>query len=270
MDFWTNLLIGGTSGIISRTITAPLDLYKIQLQTPFMPSKSPLDVIRKEGIRHLWKGNLSNCIRVFPQQAINYPMYRLTQSMLPIEHTPTKTFLSGLLAGGTSTIITYPLETLRSRLGLQAYGTHYRGIFHAFQVTPFRVWYQGIGVCMTGFPVFNALTFTAYQAFSQYPLGTFTQPVPTMITTMFQGGIAGMLAVSITYPTDLLRRRMQLQGFDDAIPRYTSTLHAIQQIWRQQGIRGFYRGLGICYLKLFPASGIQFVCYQELQKLVNN
>ena len=37
---------------------------------------------------------------------------------------------------------------------------------------------------------------------------------------LFAGGFAGMSAVSYTYPTDLIRRRLQLQGFDKTVPKY--------------------------------------------------
>ena len=62
-----DLLIGGISGIVSRTITAPLELWKIQQQNYFIPNSTFRDVLQKEGMRYLWKGNYANCIRIFPQ-----------------------------------------------------------------------------------------------------------------------------------------------------------------------------------------------------------
>lgn len=253
-----NIIVGGMSGVISRTMTAPIDLYKLQLQNPYMPAKSLYDVVRIEGVRHLWKGNLSNCIRVFPQQAISYVVYQSTQDVLPINHTKTKTFVASFTGGSLATIITYPLETMRSRFGLQVNHSRYQGFLHACRTTPMKQWYQGLGVCMTGFPVFNALSFTMFHTLP---------PIDHETDRIIRGGIAGMMAVTVTYPTDLLRRRMQMQGFDSSVPQYTSTMDAIKQILREQGIRGMYRGLGVCYLKLFPASGIQFYSYQWLHEL---
>lgn len=258
MSMIESILVGGTAGVVSRTMTAPIDLYKLQLQNPYMPAKSLYDVARIEGVRHLWKGNLSNCIRVFPQQAITYFVYQSTQPMLPIQNNTIKTFVASFTGGSLATIITYPLETMRSRFGLQVKHSRYQGFLHAFRTTPIKHWYQGLGVCMTGFPVFNALSFTV---FHKLP------PIDHETDRIIRGGIAGMTAVTVTYPTDLLRRRMQMQGFDSSVPRYTSTMDAIKQILWEQGIRGMYRGLGVCYLKLFPASGIQFYCYQWLHEL---
>ncbi len=70
-----DLLIGGMSGIISRTLTAPLELWKIQKQNYFMPNSTIKDVVKKEGIRYLWKGNFTNCVRIFPQYSVNFAVY---------------------------------------------------------------------------------------------------------------------------------------------------------------------------------------------------
>ena len=103
-----DLIVGGCSGVISRTLTAPLELYKIQRQNRFMPNSTIRDVIKKEGIRYLWKGNLTNCVRVFPQTAVNYFIFEFSKNNIfnSIENQSTKHFLSGILGGAFSMIST--------------------------------------------------------------------------------------------------------------------------------------------------------------------
>ena len=36
MDFLKDLIVGGVAGVVSRTATAPLELYKIQLQSNYL------------------------------------------------------------------------------------------------------------------------------------------------------------------------------------------------------------------------------------------
>ena len=60
-----DFLIGGTAAIVSRTMTAPIELARLQIQNNYLKHNSISYVIRKEGFRHLWKGNWTNCIRVF-------------------------------------------------------------------------------------------------------------------------------------------------------------------------------------------------------------
>ena len=70
------LLIGGCSSIVSRTSTSPLEIYRLQKQNKFIPGSSLKHILKNEGILGFWKGNGVNCIRVFPQYAINYTIYR--------------------------------------------------------------------------------------------------------------------------------------------------------------------------------------------------
>ena len=72
-------LIGGIGGIVSRTFVAPIELNRIQKQNYFIPNATMKDVYNKEGLRFFWKGNGVNCVRVFPQLAINYGVFRETK-----------------------------------------------------------------------------------------------------------------------------------------------------------------------------------------------
>ena len=82
------------------------------------------------------------------------------------------------------------------------------------------------------------------------------------------GGLTGVTSVSITYPTDLVRRRMQLQGFDVSVPVYNSVNDCIKKIWKNEGIKGFYRGLVATYIKIFPTIAIQFWALETCQDLL--
>jgi len=62
-----DFLTGGFAGIVSRTATAPIELFKLQRQNNYLKENTIRHVIKNEGIRHLWKGNMTNCIRVFQQ-----------------------------------------------------------------------------------------------------------------------------------------------------------------------------------------------------------
>lgn len=66
----------------------------------------------------------------------------------------------------------------------------------------------------------------------------------------------------VTYPLDVIRRRMQMKGAHaDKFP-YTSTPNAIATIYRIEGIGGFYKGLLPNLLKVAPSMGIAFVTYE--------
>ena len=253
MDY-KNLFIGGISGIISRSATAPIELAKIQSQNKYMPHSSITSVIRKEGVLGLWKGNFANCVRIFPQNAINYSVYSYFRNNSNfIKNNTLLNFYAGALGGMTAMTITYPLENARSRLSLQTNKNHYKNLTDVFKKTPITRLYQGLRMSLLGFTPYTALNFMFFNYYKECRFTEYEQ-----INNLLSGGLSGISSVTFTYPTDLIRRRLQLQGFDKHVPQYNGILDCCKKIYIQEGIIGFYRGLGFCYLKLFPSVAIQF------------
>ena len=74
--------------------------------------------------------------------------------------------------------------------------------------------------------------------------------------------------MTLTYPTDVLRRRMMMQGVGgDKHRAYNGLLDACVKIAKTEGTAGFFRGLIPCYLKVIPSSAISWGTI-ELCKMV--
>ena len=148
-----HFLFGGLSAMVSRTITAPLELKKLQMQNNYLKHQSVKYVIRNEGIRFLWKGNMTNCVRVFPQYAINFMCFEKFQKLY-LNIFDNK-LLTNFIAGGSSGIIsmttTYPLETARTHLSLQVNKSNYNSLFDVFKKLNTRELYAGLRMSMFGF-----------------------------------------------------------------------------------------------------------------------
>jgi len=80
-----NFVLSGAAAVISKTVSAPIERVKLLIQNQDemikagrldTPYKGPVDCFRRvsaeEGIAAFWKGNLANCIRYFPTQALNF------------------------------------------------------------------------------------------------------------------------------------------------------------------------------------------------------
>jgi hypothetical protein len=264
-----DLLIGGFSGIISRTITAPLELWKLQKQNFFIPNSTFKDVLQKEGFRYLWKGNFTNCMRIFPQYSINFAVFQKSQQNLKphIQNEHAQNVISGSIAGLTAMSIIYPLETIRSRLALQTNKSHYSGIIDALFKTSIRDKYRGLGMSLLGFAPYNGFNFAFFYYYKNL-LNQYSDRNDAI--NLVSGGLSGMTAVSITYPSDLIRRRLQLQGFDKTVPRYNGIIDCISVIMRREGLKGLYRGLFACYIKIFPTAGLQFWCIEKGKGLLKD
>ena len=53
----------------------------------------------------------------------------------------------------------------------------------------------------------------------------------------------GSISQTLTYPFDVLRRKMQVTGMGSLGYQYNGALDALQSIVRTEGLRGLYRGL---------------------------
>ena len=132
------LLAGGTSGMIARTCIAPIERIKILFQIQKGSSsyvKLLTDVLKKEGIKSMWKGNSAAVIRVIPYTSIQFSSFEEYSSALrkfeSLPKTP-RDLTAGSLAGLTACATTYPLDVVRARMALQNEGlanTRFEGWF---------------------------------------------------------------------------------------------------------------------------------------------
>eukprot|EP00667_Euglena_gracilis_P033060 EG_transcript_52853 len=113
-DFATNLLLGGLSGIFAKTVCAPMERVKIILQTQHASSqvteaqkyKGIVDAFRRipqeQGLGAFWRGNLTNCTRYFPTQAMNFAFKERYQKLFvrPKEEVGFAGNFAGYLAAG--------------------------------------------------------------------------------------------------------------------------------------------------------------------------
>ncbi|KAI9591316.1 mitochondrial carrier domain-containing protein [Syncephalis fuscata] len=117
-----------------------------------------------------------------------------------------------------------------------------------------------------GVAPYVALNFQAYEVLRAY----FTRPgesSPSSVNKLLCGALAGSIAQTITYPLDVLRRRMQVTGMKEVGYKYRNTWHAIHQVITKEGILGLYKGMIPNYLKVAPAIGVSFWCYELCKDL---
>jgi len=85
--------------------------------------------------------------------------------------------------------------------------------------------------------------------------------------SLFMGGAAGTVAMTITFPCDVVRKRLVIQGSGLENKSYTGIIDVVRQTAKTEGLKGFYRGILPCYLKVIPSAAIVW-CVIELCKRV--
>jgi solute carrier family 25 folate transporter 32 len=93
----------------------------------------------------------------------------------------------------------------------------------------------------------------------------------TNIELLLISGLSKTFAGCITYPYQVLRTRLQLQAYNaDAATKsatakssYRGVWDATRQIWAQEGISGFYKGLGPSLVRVLPSTWVVFLVYEN-------
>eukprot|EP01087_Luapelamoeba_hula_P001213 TRINITY_DN1095_c0_g1_i1.p1 TRINITY_DN1095_c0_g1~~TRINITY_DN1095_c0_g1_i1.p1 ORF type:complete len:312 (-),score=49.21 TRINITY_DN1095_c0_g1_i1:103-1038(-) len=78
--------------------------------------------------------------------------------------------------------------------------------------------------------------------------GDKSRPTPMGIQFLF-GGLSGMGATCVVQPIDLVKTRMQLSGEKGAARAHKSSLHALLNIARNEGVTTLYTGLSAALLR---------------------
>ena len=73
------------------------------------------------------------------------------------------------------------------------------------------------------------------------------------------GALAGTIAASVTTPLEVLKLRLQVQ----TQTKYSSILRGLVTIFREEGMRGLYRGLGPTLVAMPPNWAIYFTSYES-------
>ena len=81
------------------------------------------------------------------------------------------------------------------------------------------------------------------------------------------GGFSKIVAASVTYPYQVVKSRLQQRG-ELTNYRYSGVFNCIERTAREEGFRGFFRGLLPTALRVAPASALTFVVYEETLKMV--
>ena len=78
------------------------------------------------------------------------------------------------------------------------------------------------------------------------------------------GGMAGMLSQTASYPLEVVRRRMQVSGAVGNGHNY-GFWETARTILQQNGVKGFYVGLTIGYIKVIPMVACSFYVYERMK-----
>jgi solute carrier family 25 (mitochondrial thiamine pyrophosphate transporter), member 19 len=174
-----------------------------------------------------------------------------------------------------------PLDVVKIRLQLQSHslsdplshanlngGPIYKGTLstmrHILRSEGFTALWKGNVPAELMYVCYAAIQFTTYRhaTLLQHRLLAPNARLPRSAESFVSGAAAGATATAATYPLDLLRTRFAAQGNERV---YTSLRRAVADIARDEGPKGYFRGLAPALAQIVPFMGVFFATYETLR-----
>ncbi|KAG2185861.1 hypothetical protein INT43_002299 [Umbelopsis isabellina] len=302
-------LCGSVAGLVARFVIAPFDVVKIRLQLQSQRQHLPylqkgvqgsvkytgfvnaLKVISaEEGIRGLYKGNLSAEYLYLTYGAVQFYAYHQAENMIAAMDknrtipAPAQAFFCGMTAGTIATAATYPFDLLRTRFAMQGEQKVYTGVVQAIREITHnegvRGLYWGLGPSITQIMPYMGLVFMSYDmlssGFSWMRANHTLSESHRGLHDLTCGALAGILSKWGVFPLDVVRRRLQVQGRHRtdyviaSIPEYSrkSVLACMRAIVQKEGVLALYKGLVPGLIKVGPASAINFLVFEKSKRVL--
>jgi len=295
LNFLIDFSLGGVSGAIAKTITAPIERVKLLIQTQDanprirsgeVPRYTGIincftRVSQEQGFLAFWRGNFTNVIRYFPTQAFNFAFKDTFKKMFPRYDPKTefgKFFLvqmaSGALAGAGSLCIVYPLDYARTRLAADVgVGKRdFNGLADCLRKTAsgpkgFLGLYNGFGVSVIGIIPYRGVYFGLFDSLREKNPYRHDRGVSGIASSFAIAQFTAIMAGYASYPFDTVRRRLQMQSEK---PKeqwvYKGTVDCFSKVVKDEGTTALFKGAGANALRTV-GSALVLVLYDQFQKM---
>ena len=213
-----------------------------------------------------WRGNLANCIRYFPTQALNFAFKDKIKAIFKQNKNDgyminfTKNIASGGAAGALSLCFVYSLDYARTKLANDLKSSskggerEYNGLIDVYRKTlqtdGIVGLYRGFVISCVGIVVYRGCYFGFYDSLKHILLGD-----DASIALSFMLGYGVTVASGlISYPVDTIRRRMMMTS-GQAV-KYKGSIDCTVQILKNEGIASMFKGAGANILRGVAGAGV--------------
>lgn len=258
---------GFVGGAVQVLVGQPFDLVKVRMQTGHNNSVTGVihETLKNEGLTAFYKGTTAPLIGVGLCVSIQfYGFHEAKRQFLKSKGgplSPSQIFACGGIAGLLNTIATTPIEHVRILVQTQK-TMKYLGPFDAARTILKENGLPGLyrGNYITMLREFQAygtwfLTYE-YLISCEVRSGVDRSAIPTYKLMLF-GALAGEALWITSYPLDVVKSKIQSDGFGSE-KKYRDTRDVILEIWRRNGLKGFWKGLTPTLLRALPASASTF------------
>ncbi|KAI1438425.1 carrier protein YMC2 [Xylaria sp. CBS 124048] len=299
---YKGFVAGIFSGIAKLTVGHPFDTIKVRLQTTDAarfsgPLQCVVQTLRNEGVRGLYKGaspplvgwmfmdslmlgSLTIYRRLLAENVFTPKLLLSNDNATPplpaVAHLPSFGHgIAGIMAGSTVSFIAAPVEHIKARLQIQysankaerlysgpvdcmqkIYGAHgVRGVYKGLAATLF-------------FRSFFFFWWGTYDVFSKLMRKHTNMSDPAI--NFWSGGLSAQVFWLTSYPSDVVKQRIMTDPMggklNDGTPRFRNWGQAAQAVYRESGVRGYWRGFLPCFLRAFPANAMALLAFEGVMR----
>uniref|UniRef100_A0A1I8PZF9 Mitochondrial thiamine pyrophosphate carrier n=1 Tax=Stomoxys calcitrans TaxID=35570 RepID=A0A1I8PZF9_STOCA len=280
---------GAAAGFFTRTVTQPFDVLKIRFQLQMEPvsedhpskyrsmMQASKLIYKEEGLFAFWKGHnagqlLTMIYTIFQFWSYEQIDLKLRQYEYLDANKNLRHFLSGGVAGCVGTTISMPFDVVRTRVVGQD-PNHRSSVIHIFpniiRTEGFYGLFRGLGTTLIQIGPLIGFNFAFYHKTNDLFL-TMAEPpnhhLPVVVH-LLTGGVAGVVSKAIVYPLDFIKKRLQLQGFQNARRTFGRNQvcfgigECIRLTYKDEGILGFYKGMNPTLIKSGLTTALYFSLY---------
>ncbi|EGE86069.1 mitochondrial folate carrier protein Flx1 [Blastomyces dermatitidis ATCC 18188] len=290
-------IAGFTAGISSTLAVHPLDVIKTRLQVDrFSSSRIGSSLRIARGIARHEGGIIAGFYRgLTPNLVGNSTLYMSCMGRGRKEGWGSLDyFVASGVAGVLTAFLTNPIWVIKTRMlstGSNvpgAYPSLVAGVRAIYRSEGIPGFYRGMIPALFGVG-HGALQFMAYEKLKHYRAGTTVTQLEHATSSSAVGvpgngnlngsarskdlklsnmdylvlsGTSKIFAGCVTYPYQVLKARLQTY---DAAGTYRGVVDAMGQIWRKEGVAGFYKGLGPNMVRVLPSTWVTFLVYENVR-----
>ncbi|CAG8601356.1 11086_t:CDS:2 [Paraglomus brasilianum] len=265
---------GTVGGIVQVFAGQPFDTVKVRLQTQPIPKPgeqprytSMIDCVRKtykaEGPFAFYKGTTTPLVGIGACVSIQFVVLEFMKRVFNEKNGYTgflsnsQLYFAGAAAGIANSIVSGPVEHIRTRLQVQVTPTQtsstpstktYSGpidfIKKVYASHGIRGLYKGQGITMVReFQGYGAY-FLAYEYLMQQTMKREHKSRDELASwkPCLFGALAGYAMWTSVYPVDVLKSKLQTDGFTPETRKYNGVIDCARKIHRTEGVKGFFRG----------------------------
>lgn len=178
--------------------------------------------------------------------------------------------MAGMMAGWTVSLVAAPVEHIKARLQIQYSADKSKRLYSGpidcltkiFRGHGMRGVYHGLSATLL-FRTFFCFWWGSYEIFTRMLQNNTNLSTPAV--NFWAGGLSAQIFWITSYPSDVVKQRIMTDPLGPE-RRFARWRDAAKTVYRENGLKGYWRGFVPCFLRAFPANAMALVAFEGIMR----